>query len=73
MIFLAYLKYQLIVVKKIYDYQKEAVEALNNATQKDKYKGLVVIPTGVGKLFTIIYWISNVINNNKKVLWLKHR
>lgn len=60
--------------RKLYKHQKEAVKALNKTSKNNSYKGLLVIPTGGGKTFTSVYWVMNqMINNNKKVLWLAHR
>lgn len=60
--------------RKLYKHQKEAIAALNKTITEDIYKALLVIPTGGGKTFTSVYWVMNqMINNNKKVLWIAHR
>ncbi len=39
--------------------------------QKKNNAGILVLPTGGGKTYTAVYWLlKNVINKNKKVLWL---
>lgn len=60
--------------RKLYKHQKAAIDALNSTSTIDKYRGMLVIPTGGGKTFTSVYWVMNkMINKNKKVLWLAHR
>lgn len=60
--------------RSLYVHQKEAIKALNEGSKKDIYKSLLVIPTGGGKTFTSVYWALNqIIDKNKKVLWLAHR
>lgn len=60
--------------KSLYKHQEECINALKYITNEDKYKALLVIPTGGGKTFTSVYWILNeIINSNKKVLWIAHR
>lgn len=60
--------------RSLYIHQKEAIKALNEGSKKKIYKSLLVIPTGGGKTFTSIYWVLNqIIDKNKKVLWLAHR
>ncbi|MVO69985.1 tetratricopeptide repeat protein [Paeniclostridium sordellii] len=60
--------------RSLYMHQKDAIKALNEGSKKDIYKSLLVIPTGGGKTFTSIYWVLNqIIDKNKKVLWLAHR
>ncbi len=62
------------IPKKLYIHQKEAMKELTEQSKKDKFKSLLVIPTGGGKTFTAVYWIlKEMINNKKKVLWLAHR
>lgn len=57
-----------------YKHQKEAIKALDKTNKIPIYKGLLVIPTGGGKTFTCIYWLMNqIINKEKKVLWIAHR
>lgn len=60
--------------RSLYKHQQEAIKALKGISSYDKYKGMLVIPTGGGKTFTSVYWVMNeMINKNKKVLWLAHR
>lgn len=60
--------------KSLYKHQEECINALKDISNEDKYKALLVIPTGGGKTFTSIYWVLNeLINSNKKVLWIAHR
>ncbi|MGL5756585.1 MAG: DEAD/DEAH box helicase family protein [Paraclostridium sp.] len=60
--------------RSLYIHQKEAIKELNEGSKKDIYKSLLVIPTGGGKTFTSVYWALNqIIDKNKKVLWLAHR
>ncbi|MBC8630134.1 DEAD/DEAH box helicase family protein [[Eubacterium] tenue] len=60
--------------RSLYIHQKEAIKALNEGSKKDIYKSLLVIPTGGGKTFTSVCWVLNqIIDKNKKVLWLAHR
>ncbi|MCD8500383.1 MAG: DEAD/DEAH box helicase family protein [Bacillaceae bacterium] len=41
---------------------------------RNSFSGLVVLPTGGGKTITAVQWVlENMINNNKKVLWIAHR
>ena len=60
--------------KSLYKHQEDCINALKNIENEDKYKSLLVIPTGGGKTFTSVYWVLNeIINKNKKVLWIAHR
>ena len=60
--------------RNLYIHQKEAIKELTSQSEKNIFKSLLVIPTGGGKTFTTIYWVlKEMINNNKKVLWLAHR
>ena len=60
--------------RNLYLHQKEAIKELTKQSKKDKFKSLLVIPTGGGKTFTTVYWVlKEIINNKKKVLWLAHR
>ncbi|MCR8744260.1 DEAD/DEAH box helicase family protein [Romboutsia lituseburensis] len=62
------------ISRSLYIHQKEAIKELTNQSEKDIFKSLLVIPTGGGKTFTTVYWVlKEMINNNKKVLWLAHR
>lgn len=58
----------------LYKHQQHAIRALNNTNKDDHHKGLLVIPTGGGKTFTAVYYLLNqIIDKNKKVLWVAHR
>lgn len=58
----------------LYVHQKEAIKALTESSKKKILKSLLVIPTGGGKTFISVYWVlKEIINKNKKVLWLAHR
>lgn len=60
--------------RSLYKHQREAIKALKSIDSFEKYKGMLVIPTGGGKTFTSVYWVMNqMINKNVKVLWLAHR
>lgn len=62
------------IPRNLYIHQKEAINQLTEQSKKDIFKSLLVIPTGGGKTFTSVYWVlKEMINNNKKVLWLAHR
>lgn len=60
-----------------YLHQKEALKALDMAIGKSeakRFSGLLVLPTGGGKTQTAVQWVlRNIINENKKVIWLAHR
>ena len=58
----------------LYIHQQEAISKLSIGVKQNKFRSLLVIPTGGGKTYTAVYWIlSEMINKNKKVLWLAHR
>lgn len=61
--------------RELYAHQKEAIKALNELDNKNEdFAGLIVLPTGGGKTLTAIRWVlSNIIDKNKKVLWIAHR
>lgn len=62
--------------KKLYDYQLEAINKLDEIEEQKKqgFSGLLVLPTGAGKTFTAVWWILRTyINKGYKVLWLAHR
>lgn len=43
-------------------------------TNKNPFAGLLVLPTGGGKTFTIAWWLAkNFLDKNKRVLWIAHR
>jgi ATP-dependent helicase IRC3 len=58
-----------------YLHQKEALKALDKIISEAKrFSGLLVLPTGGGKTQTAVQWVlRNIINKNKKVLWIAHR
>lgn len=60
-----------------YLHQKEALKALDKSignSEAKRFSGLLVLPTGGGKTQTAVQWVlRNVINSNKKVLWIAHR
>ncbi|WP_442598101.1 DEAD/DEAH box helicase [Neobacillus sp. D3-1R] len=60
-----------------YLHQKEALKALDKAignSEAERFSGLLVLPTGGGKTQTAVQWVlRNIINSNKKVLWIAHR
>lgn len=62
---------------ELYLHQTEALQAMDKAIAKNsskRFAGLLVIPTGGGKTLTAVQWVlRNIINNNKKVLWIAHR
>ncbi|MDR2773082.1 MAG: DEAD/DEAH box helicase family protein [Elusimicrobiota bacterium] len=62
---------------ELYQHQKEAFSNLQNSiikSNKDSFAGLLVLPTGGGKTLTAAYWIAkNILDKNKKVLWVAHR
>lgn len=64
--------------RKLYSYQEEATKKLNkhfNLENNEKQQnGLLVMPTGSGKTFTVVNWIlENVIPKGYKVVWFAHR
>ncbi|WP_168714366.1 DEAD/DEAH box helicase family protein [Niallia nealsonii] len=62
---------------ELYLHQTEALQEMDKAILNDnipRFSGLLVIPTGGGKTLTAVQWVlRNVINNDKKVLWVAHR
>ena len=56
-------------------FQEEALDALDQHIQgPNDFAGILAIPTGGGKTYTMAYWLlKNVINKKKKVLWIAHR
>jgi superfamily II DNA or RNA helicase len=62
---------------KLYKHQEEAIENLQTKiikTDKNPFSGLLVLPTGGGKTLTIAYWLAkNLLDKNKKILWIAHR
>ncbi|MDQ6757631.1 MAG: DEAD/DEAH box helicase family protein [Bacteroidota bacterium] len=62
--------------KPPFEHQRDAFEKLSElfTFENDEHKsGILVLPTGAGKTFTSVRWISrNVLSKNVKVLWLAH-
>lgn len=62
---------------RLYPHQEDAIEQLNlqlNKNQKMPFAGLLVLPTGGGKTLTAAYWLAkNLLQKNKKILWIAHR
>jgi superfamily II DNA or RNA helicase len=62
---------------KLYDHQKDAFHNLQEEiikSNKNPFAGLLVLPTGGGKTLTAAHWVAkNILDNNKKVLWIAHR
>ena len=60
-----------------YEHQEKAFFSLQEKiikSGKNPFAGLLVLPTGGGKTLTAAHWISkNIIDKNKKVLWIAHR
>ncbi|MGH4140872.1 tetratricopeptide repeat protein [Clostridium sp.] len=60
--------------KQLYAHQLEALNKLNKLSGENRYKGMLVFPTGGGKTFTAVSWVlRNAIDKNRKVLWIAHR
>jgi len=60
----------------LYPFQQEAIQKLNKIpdSNKPEFSGLLVVPTGGGKTRIAVRWVlKNVIDRNKKVLWIAHR
>ncbi|MCK8825786.1 DEAD/DEAH box helicase family protein [Fuchsiella alkaliacetigena] len=59
----------------LYLHQKEAINLLNEKLEEQgSFSGILAIPTGGGKTLTAIQWLlRNIIDKNKKVLWIAHR
>ena len=60
----------------LYKHQEEAVENLQTKiikSHRNPFAGLLVLPTGGGKTLTAAYWLAkNIIDKNKKILWIAH-
>src|SRR5574341_127518 len=56
-------------------HQTNAVRALSAKVEgRPSFAGLLVMPTGSGKTVTAVHWLlQNVINRQKKLLWIAHR
>lgn len=64
--------------RRPHDYQEAAWEALSahlaEAEADGVFQGLLVMPTGAGKTFTAVRWLSeNVLARGGRVVWLAHR
>lgn len=59
----------------LYDFQKDAVSSLKeHFLNKDKKKGMLIMPTGSGKSRTASYFlIKNMISQGYQILWIAHR
>lgn len=61
----------------LYQHQRDAIQQLNEKilrSGRNPFSGILVLPTGGGKTLTAAYWLcKNLLNNNKKVLWVAHR
>lgn len=55
------------------DYQQNGIDRLRDTIRSGKKRPLMVLPTGGGKSHIFGQVISNVLENDKKVLWLVHR
>ncbi|RZO52512.1 MAG: DEAD/DEAH box helicase [Sandaracinaceae bacterium] len=61
-----------------HDYQREAWDRMGahlaEAEAEGVFQGLLVMPTGAGKTFTAVRWLTeNVLARGGRVLWLAHR
>ena len=60
--------------KQAFQHQIEAFAKLSDTFANNNEKpgsGILVLPTGAGKTFTAVRWLSNhVIPKNTKILWL---
>jgi superfamily II DNA or RNA helicase len=59
----------------LYAHQQDAIRDMSRKIlNKDKYAGLLVLPTGGGKTLTAAYWLmGNILDGGQKVIWLAHR
>jgi hypothetical protein len=69
---------QPIDLRAPHPYQKVAWEklsaVLSASAATNSFRGLLVMPTGSGKTFTAVKWLTeNVINRGQGVLWIAHR
>ena len=59
---------------QLYRHQREAINNLSEINNNKNFSGILAIPTGGGKTLAAVYWLlRDVIDNNKKVLWIAHR
>ena len=60
---------------QLYAHQQDAIRDMSRRIlKKDKYAGLLVLPTGGGKTLTATYWLmGNIVDSGQKVIWLAHR
>ena len=60
--------------RQLYEHQEEAIRKLDAMDKRGSFRTLLVLPTGGGKTLTAAYWLlRNVVDQNKKILWLAHR
>ena len=69
---------QPVLSLKPYEYQQDAWKALSRhlaeSRAKGKFRGLLVMPTGSGKTFTMVLWlVREHLNKGGRVLWVAHR
>lgn len=69
---------QVPVPKEPYAFQKEAWGKLDQQTGKlgstSSFRGLLVMPTGSGKTYTAVHWLTRRwLNSGKRILWIAHR
>lgn len=62
----------------LYDYQREAIERLNEYFNLDckipDRNGLLVMPTGSGKTFTVVNWLlKHCVTRDYQIFWMVHR
>lgn len=58
----------------LHEFQEAAMLKMNEQNKKNKFSGLLVLPTGAGKTMTATYWLlKNATDKQKKILWIAHR
>ena len=60
---------------QLYSHQQDAIRDMSRKIlDKEKYSGLLVLPTGGGKTLTATYWLmGNILDQGQRVIWLAHR
>jgi len=60
---------------QLYAHQQDAIRDMSHRIlNKDRYAGLLVLPTGGGKTLTATYWLmGNILDKGQKIIWLAHR